>query len=388
MKCIRKFRHLSLFSGCAGMDLGFRGDFNVNANFISSPKKKNINNGFVHLEKTNFECVFANDVKKESKLFWDKNNLNKNNIFRHESIVNLVKRHEKGEKIFPNDIDIVTGGFPCQDFSISGLRKGFESHKSHRNDYIIDNKEETRGLLYSWMKKVISIVKPKIFVAENVKGLANLKNIFETIKKDFTDINEGYKVFAKELYAPDFGIPQSRRRIFFIGVSDKFIKENSINITAEDLYPKPEFFKDLNLFNQKNIYPKSEHCFFNLKEPEDELYDESQKHYSKAKFTKGQGQAVVNINGLAPTIRSEHHGNIEFRYLSKEHGGKDLKERRLTVRECARIQTFPDDMEFVFQSENGSLSASSGYKLVGDAVPPLFSYKIANKLESFLFKYL
>lgn len=388
MKSMKTFRHLSLFSGCAGMDLGFRGDFNVNANFVSTCKKKNINNGYVNLDKTNFECVFANDVKKESKLFWDKNNLNKNNIFIHESIVNLVKQHEKGEIVFPNNIDIVTGGFPCQDFSISGLRKGFESHKSHRNDYIVDNKKETRGLLYSWMKKVISIVEPKIFVAENVKGLVNLKNIFETIKKDFSDINEGYQVFAKELYAPDFGIPQSRRRIFFIGVSDKFIKENSIQINEEDLFPEPEFFKDLNLFNQKNLYPKAEHCFLNLKEPEEELYDESQKHYSKAKFTKGQGQTVVNKFGLAPTIRSEHHGNIEFRYLSKEHGGKDLKERRLTVRECARIQTFPDEMEFVFQSDNGSLSASSGYKLVGDAVPPLLSYKIAKKLEDFLFKYL
>ena len=65
-----------------------------------------------------------------------------------------------------------------------------------------------------------------------------------------------------------------------------------------------------------------------------------------------------------------------------------MKDRRLTVRECARIQTFPDEMQFVFNSQNGSLSASSGYKLVGDAVPPLLSYKIAKKIEEFLFKYL
>ena len=97
---------------------------------------------------------------------------------------------------------------------------------------------------------------------------------------------------------------------------------------------------------------------------------------------------IATHNGLAPTIRSEHHGNIEFRYLSRKNGGNDLKDRRLTVRECARIQTFPDEMEFVFNSPNGSLSASSGYKLVGDAVPPLLSYKIAKKIEEFLFKYL
>ena len=68
--------------------------------------------------------------------------------------------------------------------------------------------------------------------------------------------------------------------------------------------------------------------------------------------------------------------------------GKEELYRRLTVRECARIQTFPDEMQFVFNSQNGSLSASSGYKLVGDAVPPLLSYKIAKKIEEFLFKYL
>ena len=92
-----------------------------------------------------------------------------------------------------------------------------------------------------------------------------------------------------------------------------------------------------------------------LEEPEDELFDLSQKSYSKAKhYGKTQGQIEVNLQGLGPTIRSEHHGNIEFRRLSLELGGKivneleaGLKMRRLTVRECARIQTFPDDFQFV-----------------------------------------
>ena len=388
MKSDRKFRHLSLFSGCGGMDLGFRGDFKVNKNFIKTNQNK-INSGtFIKLDRTNFECVFANDVKISSKIFWEHNHLNENDIFMHASIVDLVKKHESGEDIFPKNIDIVTGGFPCQDFSISGLRKGFNSHKSHRNDYVIDNKQETRGLLYIWMKKVIEIVQPKIFVAENVKGLKNLKNIYETIKKDFSNINKGYKVFSKELFAPDFGIPQSRRRIFFIGVSQQFIDKYNINLSDKDLFPESEFSKEKDLFNQKNLYPEAKNCFINLNEPEDETSDLSQQKFSKAKYSKGQGQSVVNLNGLAPTIRSEHHGNIEFRYLSRKNGGNDLKDRRLTVRECARIQTFPDEMQFVFNSQNGSLSASSGYKLVGDAVPPLLSYKIAKKIEEFLFKYL
>ena len=124
-------------------------------------------------------------------------------------------------------------------------------------------------------------------------------------------------------------------------------------------------------------------------EPEIEDKDLSQMKFSKAKFIKGsQGQTQVNQEGIAPTIRSEHHGNIEFRYLHKENGGDYDKQRRLSVRECARIQTFPDSQDFVFESNKGNLSASEAYKLIGDAVPPLLAYKVAIKIENFLIKYL
>jgi DNA (cytosine-5)-methyltransferase 1 len=114
-----------------------------------------------------------------------------------------------------------------------------------------------------------------------------------------------------------------------------------------------------------------------------------------------QGQREISLEKLAPTIRSEHHGNIEFRRLSRENGGlylnelqKGLKERRLTLRECARIQTFPDDFNFVIPKKSELISKflvspSVGYKLVGNAVPPLMAYHIAKKIEknwSFYFK--
>ena len=106
-----------------------------------------------------------------------------------------------------------------------------------------------------------------------------------------------------------------------------------------------------------------------------------------------QGQNEINLNKLAPTIRAEHHGNIEFRRLSAEKGGKNIQElaegkqeRRLTLRECARIQTFPDDFNFVIPSDDKKtkflVSPSQGYKLVGNAVPPLLAYHIAKKIES------
>lgn len=128
-----------------------------------------------------------------------------------------------------------------------------------------------------------------------------------------------------------------------------------------------------------------------LVEPEQST-DISQQKYSKAKYMGKhcQGQQEVRLDGLAPTIRSEHHGNIEFRRLSKEHGGKHktelkqgLNERRLSVRECARIQTFPDEYQFVIPASNGnkSVSGSEAYKIIGNAVPPLLGYHIAKRLE-------
>ena len=122
--------------------------------------------------------------------------------------------------------------------------------------------------------------------------------------------------------------------------------------------------------------------------------DWSQRFYSRAKFmgVHCQGQAEVELDGLGPTIRAEHHGNIEFRCLSAEHGGRyagelaaGLVERRLTPRECALIQTFPPDYEFVVPGGEGGrrfeLSPSAAYKVIGNAVPPLLAYHLARRIE-------
>ena len=133
-------------------------------------------------------------------------------------------------------------------------------------------------------------------------------------------------------------------------------------------------------------------AFTGLKEPE-ETADLSQQKYSKAKYMGShcQGQTEVKLNSVAPTIRSEHHGNIEYRRLSKEHGGTHteeleagLKERRLTIRECARIQTFPDEYNFIIPKKDGNkgVSSSDAYKIIGNAVPCLLAYNIAKSLES------
>ena len=104
-----------------------------------------------------------------------------------------------------------------------------------------------------------------------------------------------------------------------------------------------------------------------------------------------QGQTEVKLDSVGPTIRSEHHGNIEYRRLSKEHGGlhteelsAGLLERRLTIRECARLQTFPDNYQFIQNAtaEYKGVSASDAYKIIGNAVPCVLAYHIAKNIES------
>lgn len=129
---------------------------------------------------------------------------------------------QEGADIFPKDVDVVTGGFPCQDFSVAGKRKGFDSDK---DDYgkkrdSDEPSEATRGKLYFWMKQVVDIVKPKIFVAENVKGLVNLGDVKDIIQKDFASADgNGYIVLPpKVLHAGNYGVPETRERVIFIGI--------------------------------------------------------------------------------------------------------------------------------------------------------------------------
>ena len=415
---------VSLFSGCGGMDLGFEGDFEVLSRSINPKTHPNLDGlrvskkGWVHLPKTGFKTIFANDITRRAYSSWipyfSKRGISKR-AFHLESIVDLVKHHHDPQHpfTFPS-ADVVTGGFPCQDFSLAGKRKGLHSHRDHRGklreetDEIEEATAENRGQLYMWMKQVVDIVRPAVFVAENVKGLVSLDQVKTIIENDFKQIGSGFIVLpARVLNASHFGVPQNRHRVIFLGLNRDRMHPEALSLFDQmDRVP---------LLDHLNPYPIQSHapskgveqgeslcapvvtvgeCLKGLPEPH-QAKDPTQQGYSRAKWygKHCQGQTEVKLDDVGPTIRSEHHGNIEFRRLHPDHGGqynrefkRGRKERRLTVRECARIQTFPDQFKFVRPTDQRKdkryrLSVSDGYKVVGNAVPPLLAFHLAWRLR-------
>ncbi len=411
----KKMKVLSLFSGCGGMDIGFEGGFtclkrsintDIHPNWVAEDLGE-----WVRVVDTGFDTVFANDIRPDAKAAWvsyfQRNYDDANNIYHVESIVDLVKRAKDGGKVFPDNIDIVTGGFPCQDFSVAGKRLGFNSQKSHNGGTLeVDEPSiESRGQLYMWMRDVVSLTEPLLFIAENVKGLANLEDVKEVIERDFANAgNGGYLVLpARVLHAADYGVPQSRERIIFFGFKKSALKSEALNALTQDTissdYDPYPVKTHAYTVTDNTLYPfvTCREVLSGLLEPE-ETEDPSQKKYSKAKFMGKhcQGQTEIKLDSISPTIRSEHHGNIEFRRLSTENGGsnteeleKGLPERRLTIRECARIQTFPDDYQFILPktANNVSVNASNAYKLIGNAVPCVLGYNIAMRIAENWDKY-
>lgn len=326
----KKLRVISLFSGCGGMDLGFRGDFNIRG-------KK--------FEKNPYEIIFSNDIIQRACDTYSYN-------FNHKAYCCDIK--ELDYSVLP-EADIVIGGFPCQDFSLAGKRKGLDAD---------------RGRLYLEMKKVIEYVKPMAFVAENVDGIRRSRvgddtSALDVILDDFRSL--GYDVIYRALNAADYGVPQNRVRVIIVGIKNDLHKSMK--------YPKPTHGE------------YGEYSWVTAKDAIDDLWtmidktpikNHTTRDYSKAKFYPGknmQGNCQIKADRPSPTIRSEHHGNIEGHYrTTKPESPDDMTGwRRLSVRECARLQTFPDDFEF-------PVSSSDAYKQIGNAVPPVLAWHIARAL--------
>ena len=321
---------ISLFSGMGGMDVGFSEQVIVHSESILSSEfidSAYTIDGFVNLKRLPFKIVFQNDILPAAKKVAELNKWNHN--YTLKDIRDCITDNYE----FPS-ADVITGGFPCQDFSHAGKRKGFDAD---------------RGTLYQSYVEVVKRVNPIIFVAENVNGLLTMAgNPIQKIMDDFAAV--GYEVKYQLI-------------IMGIRLDCRYKLKDDWNIITE---------------NKKNCAIKN--YFMHLEEP-DKSTDMAQQAYSKAaKLDKGQGQTEIKIDGFCPTMRAEHHGNIEFRRIN---GGKNneghLPERRLSVREAALIQTFPPNC-ILTEGKPSSMA----YKPIGNAVPPLLGYIIARKVQQIL----
>ena len=293
---------VSLFSGCGGMDLGFRGEFSIfGRKYLKHP----------------FKIIWANELNQAACRTYRKN-LDEN--IHCGDIWDFIKE-------LPKSADVLIGGFPCQDLSINGKGLGISGKRSS---------------LYAAMVEAIKIVKPKVFVAENVKGLL-LKTRRESFLKIMEDFNSlGYDVSHQLYHAADYGVPQSRERVFIVG---------TLKNAKKFAPPAPELSKENWITAAQAIG-----------DLESKELDESVNHvWSAANVSGEQGNRRLVANRPGFTIRAECHGNIQFHYSLP---------RRISMREAARIQSFPDD--FIFDSKLRETE-----RQVGNAVPPILAWHIA-----------
>ncbi|WP_218418115.1 DNA cytosine methyltransferase [Alteromonas lipotrueae] len=300
---------ISLFSGCGGMDLGFTGGFD----FLGK-----------YYENLGFDITWANEL-----------NSNACKTYRE----NLGKEIVEGDiwdvmDSIPGEADIVIGGFPCQDISVNGNGAGINGKRSG---------------LYRAMVEVVKRVKPKVFVAENVKGLMTKKHKadLETVISDFSSL--GYTVRYDLYNSADYGVPQTRERVLIVGT----LPDMEEFVPPEALLSKDSYVTAVEALS--DLEPLAEDPSFN-------------HIWSKANRSPEQGDRRLKRDRAGYTIRAECHGNIQWHYSLP---------RRMSMREAARIQSFPDS--FIFKSKLRETE-----RQVGNAVPPVLAWHVASKIKSLL----
>jgi len=311
---------VSLFSGCGGMDLGF--------------------------SDAGYELVWANDFEKAA---CDTYAINLGKHIVHGDITELDLRQ------IP-DCDVMIGGFPCQDFSMIWKRGGLETD---------------RGNLYKYFVEAVKIKKPKIFVAENVKGLltANKGAAVKTITEDFARI--GYKVSVDLYNFADYGVPQIRQRIFIVGVRN--------DVDWEFSKPKPTHLKEKYVSAGKALTGVKKVKFNN----EHQNITEKTKKMLKmipegGNFSDIPKDHPLYVKGMISHVyRRLHRGKPSTTIIAGGGGGTwgyhYEEPRPLTNRERARLFCYPDDFQFV-----GSITEVR--KQIGNSVPPLAAKILAEAL--------
>ncbi len=300
---------ISMFSGCGGMDLGFRGGFDFLGDFYADRP---------------FDIIWANDLR-EAACETYKQNLD--DIIREGDVWAHLDS-------MPESADVVIGGFPCQDISVNGKRAGVAGARSG---------------LYCAMVEAVRKTRPKIFVAENVKGLLMdyNKESLDAVFNDFSSL--GYNVDYQLYRAADYGVPQLRERVFIVGTR-----------------PDVSRFRPPTPTHSKLDWVSCEQALYDLEWKEE---DESFNHiWSRAKKSPEQGNRRLKSDRPGHTIRAECHGNIQFHYKLP---------RRISMREAARIQSFPDS--FIFASGLREIE-----RQIGNAVPPVLAWHMAGAVAECL----
>lgn len=318
---------ISLFSGCGGLDLGF--------------------------EKAGFNIEVANEFDKN---IWETYKINHPKTKLIEGDIRKIKTTD-----FPNDVDGIIGGPPCQSWSEAGALRGIN---------------DDRGKLFYDYIRILKSKKPKFFLAENVSGMLSNRHS-EAVKKIINLFDEcGYDVSLNLVNAKDYGVAQERKRVFYIG----FRKDLNINFE----FPKGSTEDDENKITLKDILwdlkdtavPALKGNKHNPKAINNNEYfigSYSPIFMSRNRIKSWDEQAyTVQASGRQCQLHPQapkmvKYGKNDCRFVA----GKEDLYRRMTIREIARVQGFPDTFEFIYKGVNDA------YKMIGNAVPVNLAYEIA-----------
>lgn len=316
-----KLKIISLFSGSGGLDLGF-------------------------LATGKFEIIFANDFNDKACKSYN------HNIGDH-----IVCDDIKNIKLLP-DADIIIGGPPCQGFSTANPARSFD---------------DPRNQLFKEYARIINEVKPKMFLMENVSGMVTMQKgkVFKLIKKELS--NCGYKLYDKLLNSKDFGVPQSRRRMIVIGVRN--------DIDKKFTFPKPSHSED----NYMTVGEALCEIPIPSKDPNHKTGKLTELNLKRIKLIPEGGsmwdcpKELQNNSDLKRAMRRLHREKESYTIVHNncDHYYHPTENRRITIREMARLQGYPDDYVFL-----GSKSEQS--RQVGNSVPVGLSKAVAKSIYSFI----
>lgn len=339
MNKTKEYKIISTFTGGGGLDIGFHGDF------------KYLDKQFKRLK---FNTTIALDYNEDAcKTLNFNNKYFKDTIVKHENIIDYDYT-----KIKNDDYDVLLGGFPCVTFSIVGKQNGV--------------KDDLNGKLYEKYATYVEHFQPKVFLAENVKGIlsANKGEAIKIIKKRFEDTGYKLKIFLVNF--ADFGVPQLRQRVLFIGIRNDIETE----------FIPPEFTHKTNHLTSEDAFKNIDETCVNhnymriLKSTEAKLkaipeggnFKDLPSHLAVKALMSNIYRKLDRKTPAYTLIASGGGGTWHYHY---EHP------RALTNRERARIQSFPDD--FKLQGSNTEVR-----RQLGNAVPPVGVYPFAERIQNVL----